>query len=377
MKKIFTFLLFVSMLSFGKAFSQPGCVSLGCASAHTAVATDGSLPDFLVDGTIDPPGSCFNGTTTKQVFWEFFFSPLGGDFIQGFFESAGGTALDIDYNVFDMGTTAPTPASLTCPISIAAWTEVAGQCNRVGSTGLTTGPGQGVQAGFNEGNTLTTVLGHYYAIAISIWQGVSNTGVPSYNFDATAPTLGGNPLNASNCVAIVLPVTLSSFTASANNCTVNLNWTSEIESDFNNYEVQYSSNGKDFTTVASLPAQATSKNYSFQQNNPPQGKAYYRLRMVDIDGNLDYSKTIAMKLDCGKRQVFVYPNPVTDVLNINITNSQDNSTRAKLFDANGKLIYSNNMISGTNTVNMLNWPKGIYLLQLINTTEVQNIKIIK
>ena len=116
---------------------------------------------------------------------------------------------------------------------------------------------------------------------------------------------------------------------------------------------------------------------SYRQNNPRQGKGYYRLKMVDIDGKFTYSKIIPMNLDCGSRQVLVFPNPVFDVLNVNITNSQDNSTTAKLFDANGKLIYMNNLISGTNTINMANLPKGIYLLQLINSTEVQNLKIIR
>src|SRR5262249_41522494 len=112
MRKIFT-LLFVLIISIGKGFSQPGCVVLGCASAHTAIATDGNLPDFLVvDAVLDAPGGCFQGTKTKQIFWEFFFSPSGGDFVQGFKESGGGILLDLDYNVLDMGTTAPTIAQL-------------------------------------------------------------------------------------------------------------------------------------------------------------------------------------------------------------------------------------------------------------------------
>jgi len=362
------------IISFGKVFSQ-SCISLGCASSHTAVTTDGTLPSIPV---VDPPpGSCYVGAPSgyKQIWWEFFFSPLGGDFVQGFSESAGGTALDLDYVTYDVGTTAPL---ISCPIDITGWTEL--DCINVGSGAQTTGPGQTAP----QGTTLTTLAGHYYAIAIVVWQGVDviwagepTGGAASYQWDASAPTLGGLPLTIANCVDIALPVKLSAFTARANNCTVNLNWTSDIETDFSNYEVQYSSDGKDFTTIASLPAQTTSRNYSFLQNNPPQGKAFYRLRMVDIDGKAEFSKTIAMKLECGNRQVFVYPNPVTNVLNINISNSQDNSTRAKLFDANGRLIYSNNMISGTNTINTASLPKGIYLLQLINTTEVQNLKIIK
>ena len=98
--------------------------------------------------------------------------------------------------------------------------------------------------------------------------------------------------------------------------------------------------------------------------------------MVDISGRLEYSKTIAMRLDCNKAQLFVYPNPVIDILNVNITNSQTLTT-AKLFDNNGKLIYTGSMISGTNSINMLNLAKGIYLLQLVNNEGVQNLKIIK
>jgi glucuronoarabinoxylan endo-1,4-beta-xylanase len=98
--------------------------------------------------------------------------------------------------------------------------------------------------------------------------------------------------------------------------------------------------------------------------------------MVDLDGHVEYSKTIAMKLDCSKAQLLVYPNPVIDILNVNITNLQGVMT-AKLFDSNGRLIYTGKMTSGSNTINMSTCPKGMYLLQLIGNDQVQNIKITK
>ena len=99
--------------------------------------------------------------------------------------------------------------------------------------------------------------------------------------------------------------------------------------------------------------------------------------MVDADGKFDYSKIVVMKIKCNESQMTVYPNPVTDVLNINITTSQDETTTGKLFDSNGRLIYSHTLVSGTNTVNMGRFPGGIYLLQLISNKQVQHIKIIK
>ena len=86
--------------------------------------------------------------------------------------------------------------------------------------------------------------------------------------------------------------------------------------------------------------------------------------MVDIDGKFEYSKIIALKLDCSQSSTFVYPNPVTDILNVNITNAQNNIISARIFDSYGKLIYNGQMISGTNTINMTNFSKGIYLLRL-------------
>jgi hypothetical protein len=68
---------------------------------------------------------------------------------------------------------------------------------------------------------------------------------------------------------------------------------------------------------------------------------------------------------------------VTDILNINNTNSQNENATVKLFDNNGRLIYDHKLVEGINTINTQRLPNGIYLLQLINGSEVQSIKIIK
>ncbi len=171
---------------------------------------------------------------------------------------------------------------------------------------------------------------------------------------------------------------LTSFNARVASCgVVNLDWAAATESDFKNYEVQYSTNGSSFQTIGTLPANSSTQKYSFQHNTPAQGKIYYRLKMDDLNGKSEYSKTIAMKLNCNKSEILVYPNPVKDKLNVNITNAQNNVTTASLFDNFGRLIYNGKMISGTNTIDMTRFANGIYLLTLRNSAEVQNIKIVK
>ncbi len=328
MKKIYLLFGFLFILFYGKGYSQAdSCVVLGCASDYGSITTDNALP--YLPSTVT--GSCYNGIYNyKQIYWQFFYSNAGGDFTQTFTPTDGAPGLDIDWVMYDIGTSAP--SSITCPIDHTLWTEVA--CNTGGSYGIPGGPG-------TADGTFTTTAGHYYAYGMII---NPNSAVPSpgpnFSFTISNTTLNGSPfVPGTNCPGI-LPVKLISFDANVNNCVVNLNWASASETNFKDYEVQYSTNGSNFQTIATIPAalqsNSTDQSYSYQHNNPQQGNIYYRLKMVDIDGKFEYSKIIALKLDCSKSSTFVYPNPVTDILNVNITNSQNNLTIAKLFDSYGK-----------------------------------------
>ena len=375
MKKSYTQVLFLFILSFEKGFSQR-CTSFGCAKSVASITTDGTLADTSATEL----GGCFAPLSYKQIYWQFFYAPVGGVFKQSYTPANVVDSLDLDYLIYDMGTSATTAVS--CPVDITGWTEI--RCNPNGNYNLSTGPG----SGGNSGDTVfTTVPLHYYAIVVIVWQGSDTpvgSGGPhaSLGFSIGAPTLdigaGDAPLTSSNC-STVLPVKLSSFGAKVNKCIVNLNWEAENEISFKKYEVETSKDGKSFQAIATINPMnnGSDQTYSYQHNNPQQGKLYYRLKMTDADGKFEYSKIIAMKLDCNRSSVFVYPNPVTDILNVNITNASNNAVIANLFDHNGKLMYSGKMISGTNLVNMTKFAKGIYLLKLKSDTEIQNIKIMK
>ena len=365
MKKICFLFLFIA---YTKGFSQQ-CISLGCAANYGTQTADGTLSNL--SGAL-LGGACYgSGATFKQVFWQFFYSPAGGDFTQTYTPVIdGGGQLDLDYIVYDMGVSAP--SAVACPIDPTSWTMVI--CNNIGGFDLPTGPGV---AG-SGGDVFTTTLGHYYAIAVILWQGISNGGDASYSFDIGNPQLAGIDLTIANCPA-VLPVRLSSFNARVNNCIVDLDWTAEFEINYKNYEVQYSIDGIRFQTIATIAGgiSASYQKYTFQHERPSHGNIYYRLKMTDNDGKFEYSKVMALKLACNQSTLLVYPNPVNDILNVNISNFQNDVTTARLFDFDGKLIYLGQMISGTNIIDMKKFAKGVYLLNLKNRAETQNIKIIK
>jgi hypothetical protein len=340
--------------------SYAGNVSLGCAASRGTITTNGSLSLQSGSlGTCTGPGGVGAGPY-RQVFWQYFLS-TGGDFTQTFTPTTPADLLDLDWVAFDIGSTLPSNSPFFCPTG-NTWTQVA--CDVNGGSGLPTGPG------FGANPAVTTTSGHYYAIGVFYYQAIT-TG-----FTIGTPQLGGVDLtNAANCFATVLPVNLSLFDARANSCSVDLSWTAETETNFSDYEVQYSTNGSSFQTIGTVAA-SKSRNYSYEHANPAQGKIYYRLKMVDLDGSFEYSKVIALNLNCNRAEVVVYPNPVTDKVNINITNAQS-ETIAHLFDNTGKLVFTGTMTNGTNSINMSKFTSGMYLLVLKNNFETQNLKIIK
>ncbi|MEO8763065.1 MAG: T9SS type A sorting domain-containing protein [Ginsengibacter sp.] len=365
MKKFY--LLILSAIVFGDAFSQT-CSSLGCAGNYGTINVDGTLSD--VSGSTLGAG-CINSATYKQVFWQFFYSPAGGVFTQAYTPVPNGVdALDLDYIVFDIGTVAP--SAIPCPVDPTAWPDII--CNNAGTDDVATGPGV---AGAG-GNVLTTTAGHYYAIAVTSWQGTSNGGVAAYFFTIGNPQLGGVDLTPANCPG-VLPVTLSSFKAAVNNCNVDLSWEAS-ESNFKNYEVQTSTDGLQFQSIGTISGSqqaGSQKKYTYQYIKPRQGTSYYRLKMLDADGKAQFSKIISAQLACGRNSFIIYPNPVTDFLNVSIDNARNNITLASLFDTNGKLMYSGKMAAGTNMIDMMKFSRGVYWLRLKNNLETKNIKVIK
>ncbi len=119
-----------------------------------------------------------------------------------------------------------------------------------------------------------------------------------------------------------------------------------------------------------------------------QGSACFSIGQIDYGcmSSNDASMTmgmqqpyeIALVTDIHKTailsQVSVYPNPVTDVLNVNLP--PDLPTIMTLNDGAGKLILTQNS-TGPATVDMNELPTGLYYLQVSAGSEIKTYKLIK
>lgn len=111
---------------------------------------------------------------------------------------------------------------------------------------------------------------------------------------------------------IPLPLTLVSFSGHITNSIAQLQWTVKNEQALNRYEIEKSTNGIDFAKVGEVKA-SNQAQYRYEGNLSPVTKTgYYRLKMVDDDGSISYSKVITLLNNKEANLVMnFYPSPLT------------------------------------------------------------------
>ncbi len=139
--------------------------------------------------------------------------------------------------------------------------------------------------------------------------------------------------------AFILPLRLISFTASQTNDAVHLKWTTVEETNMSHYEVQRSTDGRNFAAINSTPSRNSMSNttYSFTDQSPVHGVAYYRLRMTGHNpGDVKHSQVLTVHYT-GKSNVSLWPTVLSPGQTLTIANANQERLIVRFFSANGLL----------------------------------------
>jgi uncharacterized delta-60 repeat protein len=174
-----------------------------------------------------------------------------------------------------------------------------------------------------------------------------------------------------------LPVSLLDFTGVSQNKSVLLQWKIATEKNLARFVIERSGDGNRFLTINSITVRAinaVTTNYSITDSQPLQGINFYRLKMVDADGEFTYSNIIAVKITADSK-LHIFPNPVTKVLFVEANGNNENAI-VQIVDAGGrKLKEIKVFLNGATSfsVDVSNLPNGIYNLVIHKKekTEVQ------
>lgn len=147
--------------------------------------------------------------------------------------------------------------------------------------------------------------------------------------------------------------------------TVLLSWQVVDEKDVNYYEIERSFDGKTFGFLEKIEKGT----FLSQDKTPQYGVNYYRLKIVENDGSTTYSPIRSVDFGSNKKTDFkIYPNPTTDILNVQFNSETTQVIDFELFNAISQLVYSYKLDSrqGGNHLyfKTSNFPKGLYSLRI-------------
>ncbi len=121
-----------------------------------------------------------------------------------------------------------------------------------------------------------------------------------------------DPQNNFGYFAAPLPVELISFSVKQNECTAELAWESASEEQFAYYQIQRSHDGLTFRDIDLIVGQGGNhaKTYKYI-DRLAEAQNFYRLKMVDVDGSIEYSAIEVLSIDCAKfTNIDLFPNPI-------------------------------------------------------------------
>jgi len=183
----------------------------------------------------------------------------------------------------------------------------------------------------------------------------------------------------------IIPVELTSFTASATGTNVKLLWETATELNNSGFSIERKSTGSDYMEIGFVPGFGTTtepKSYSFNDQNLRSGVYTYRLKQVDFDGSFTYSNEVEVEVIAPAEFSLDqnYPNPFNPSTKITFSLATDSRVSLKVFDVIGQEVASlinQDLTAGVHNVdfNAAGFNSGVYFYR-IEATGVNNAKFV-
>jgi len=181
---------------------------------------------------------------------------------------------------------------------------------------------------------------------------------------------GGGTFTVSSLAA--LPVALISFNGQAMEKTNKLTWATASEDATDRYEVERSTNAiSGWSVIGEVLAagnSATELRYELMDESP-LANAYYRLRMVDLDGTSTYSDIVELaNTTLSSSELSIFPVPALNEVTVNFEAQAEGKAQIMLTDLTGRTVSEQemNVTTGQNTetINLQRRAPGIYLVRV-------------
>ncbi len=200
----------------------------------------------------------------------------------------------------------------------------------------------------------------------------------------------GFPIAVSGSQQQSLPIKLNTFSAKKENRNVKLDWSTSSEINGSHFEIERSQDLDTWSYLGTIDAvgeSSTIQEYNFLDDNLPLNVRdnhktfYYRLNMVDNDGQSEYSEIRAVRFDLdGEADFLVYPNPSINEIYVNLSNVTPETGPASMniINMNGQLVKKVSLDTSDDIrVDISDMTAGVYYFIVRQEEQTYSQKIVK
>jgi predicted esterase len=206
--------------------------------------------------------------------------------------------------------------------------------------------------------------------------------------DAYLPSYTPNGINFYNWLvqfsaSAALPAKLTNYSARLDRGRAIIEWTTSNESNTASFMVERAGPSQPYEVIGQIPAagiSSTEKKYSIVDELPKPGANFYRLALVNADGNKEYFEVKKLNIPIHWSGKINIPNPAKGTLDIYINLDKKERIQIQVFDLNGRLMKEVkkefNPGLTENKIDVSSLSHGTYLIRVTGETISVNKKII-
>ena len=163
-----------------------------------------------------------------------------------------------------------------------------------------------------------------------------------------------------------LPVELLYFYAEKEGKNVRLDWQTATELNNSHFEIEWSTNGIEFTKIGQVQGAGTTNDitfYDFLHTSPAQGLNYYRLKQVDFDEKYEYTDILSVNYELGIKnyELNIFPNPAANFITID---GMQEGKIIQIFNVNGQLVKTFYQNVSTQQTDISDLSSGTYFVKM-------------
>ena len=204
----------------------------------------------------------------------------------------------------------------------------------------------------------------------------------NWDFGTVWEIVGANYPRLQNQPDSALPVELTSFTATASNDAVVLNW--ETATEVNNYGFEVESkraSTDNWSKIGFVDGHGNSNSPNSYSFIATDGAKYYRLKQVDTDGAFEYSEVVEVEGSLSYKLSQNYPNPFNPSTTISFTMPEVAKASITIYNALGQKVMevvNKEFSAGTHSVNIdaSQLSSGMYFYKLQTNSFSKTMKML-